>query len=101
MDVVIPIIPPEEILKRNFQFPWLLIGQTLLVLTITALAAAYLFRFGRRLYLSRISKGSSRRALGALYTLLLSHMASEGYPLIKKLLMTLPEPSRHSSSWTT
>ena len=81
MDIVIPIITPEEIVQRNFEFPWLLVGQTILVLSLAGLAAAYLFRFGRRLYLSRLARGASRQALSALYTLLLSHLATEGYPL--------------------
>ena len=81
MDIVIPIITPEEIIQRNFEFPWLLIGQVVLILGVTALGTAYLFRAGRQLYLKSVSGGNSRRALQAHYTLLLSHMAREGYPI--------------------
>ncbi len=95
MDVVIPIITPEEILDRSFRFPWLLVGQALLLLALAAFASAYLFRFGRRLYLSRISKGTSRRSLGALYSLLLYHLAAEGYPLKPASETSLEYARRH------
>ena len=80
MDVVIPIINPE-VVARKFQFPWLLALQGLLVIAAGGLVGAYLFRYGRKAYLSYVARGTSQKALRALSTLMLTHLASEGYPI--------------------
>ena len=81
MDVVIPIITAEKIVPRTFEFPWLVVAQAILLLGITATMAAYLFKWGRRLFLARTAKGSSLTALSSLNLLILSHMAAEGFSL--------------------
>lgn len=81
MDVVIPIIEPEDVVLRNFEFPWLLTLQTLLGLAVAAFVGTYLFRYGRLLFLKRLSRGDSAKSLKALYSLLLMRLASEGYPI--------------------
>ncbi len=79
MDIVIPIIDPQDVKNRAFIFPWLLALQSLLVLLVAGVVGAYTFRFGRLLFLRSLSKGESVRALRALYTLLLMRLAVEGY----------------------
>ena len=80
-DIVIPIIEPDSVIDRNFEFPWLLTLQALLVLLVAGVAGAYAFRYGRLIYLRAVSKGFSVRALRSLYSLLLIRLATEGYPL--------------------
>jgi hypothetical protein len=80
-DIVIPIIEPEDVTDRNFEFPWLLVLQSLLVLGIAGVVGAYAFRYGRLLFLRTVAKGDSVRALRSLYALLLMKLAVEGYPI--------------------
>jgi hypothetical protein len=80
-DIVIPIIEPEDVTDRRFEFPWLLALQSLLVLVAAGTVGAYAFRYGRLLYLRAAAKGDSVRSLRSLYTLLLMRLAVEGYPI--------------------
>ena len=81
MDIVIPIIEPENVSNRSFEFPWLLALQALLVLMVAGVVGAYVFRYGRMLYLRSLASGESARSLRALYSLLLMRLAVEGYPI--------------------
>ncbi len=80
-DIVIPIIEPENVVDRNFQFPWLLTLQALLVLVVAGVAGTYAYRYGRLIFLRAVSKGDSVRSLRAVYSLLLMRLAAEGYPI--------------------
>ena len=79
MDIVIPIIEPEDVKNRGFEFPWLLALQSLLILVVAGTVGTYAFRYGRLIYLRSLASGESARALRALYTLLLMRLAVEGY----------------------
>jgi len=80
-DIVIPIIEPENVVDRSFEFPWLLTLQVLLVLLVAGTAGAYAFRYGRLIYLRALSGGDSVRSLRSMYSLLLMRLAAEGYPI--------------------
>ena len=80
-DIIIPIIEPEEVINRRFEFPWLLTLQSLLVLVVAGTVGAYVFRYSRLLYLRAVAKGDSVRSLKSIYTLLLMKLAVEGYPI--------------------
>jgi len=80
-DIVIPIIEPDEVVDRNFEFPWLITLQALLVLVVAGVAGAYSFRYGRLIYLRAMAKGNSVRSIRSLYSLLLMRLAAEGYPI--------------------
>ncbi|MBT3273005.1 MAG: transglutaminase domain-containing protein, partial [Spirochaetales bacterium] len=81
MDIIIPIIDPESVDLSRFEFPWLLVLQSLGVLIGSAIAGAYIFRYSRLIYLQKLAKGNTQKALRALFSLLLMKLAVEGYPL--------------------
>lgn len=80
-DIIIPIIEPDDVTDRRFEFPWLLALQSLLVLLVAGTVGAYVFRYSRLLYHRTVAKGESVRSLRSLYTLLLMKLAVEGYPI--------------------
>ncbi len=85
MNVVIPLIQGEQ-LRREFRFPWLLALQFLLALTALTLLGIYVFRFARKTHLRRVSRREDLRALKALYTLLLIHLAERGWEVKRPFL---------------
>ena len=81
MDVVIPILQIEPAPKPGFVFPWRLALQALGILLAAGLAGAYAFRYTRLLVLSYVARGQSLKSLKALYSILLSRLAAEGYAI--------------------
>ncbi|MBN1686202.1 MAG: transglutaminase domain-containing protein [Spirochaetales bacterium] len=106
-DIVIPIIEPENVLERKFEFPWLLTLQALLVLMVAGTAGAYAYRYGRLVYLKAVSRGESVRSLRAIYSLLLARLAAEGYPIkpvshtVKEYAGEHPELEHFAELYTT
>ena len=81
MDVVIPILQIEPAPKPGFVFPWRLALQALGILLAAGLVGAYAFRYTRLLVLSYVARGQSLKSLKALYSILLSRLAAEGYAI--------------------
>lgn len=81
MDVVIPILQIEPAPKPRFVFPWMLALQALGILLAAGLVGAYAFRYTRLLVLSYAARGRSLKSLKALYSILLSRLAAEGYKI--------------------
>jgi hypothetical protein len=81
MDVVIPIINPEEVTVRNFDFPWRLVLRGLAILAAAGLVGAYAFRYGRLAYYGQVARGKSDRAIRAIGFLLFAHLATEGHDI--------------------
>ena len=81
MDVVIPIIDIEEISETNFAFPWRFALRVFLILFAVAIFGLYFYRYGRELAYRILARGTDRRALQALCTLLFMKMAINGYEL--------------------
>jgi transglutaminase-like putative cysteine protease len=92
MDVVIPLIQEGDEILPEFMFPWILALKTLAILMAAGIAGAYLFRYGRELYLHLLLKTRGVRALKALQMLLLMRLAVEGYA-VKETSQTILEYS--------
>ncbi len=78
-DVLIPLIEEvPQIQERKFEFPYYFAGRVLLALAVLTLAGLYLYRGARTLYLVQVSRGTTPRALDALFRLIILRMAQEG-----------------------
>ncbi len=83
-DVVIPLIEDRTIKGREFAVPWRLLGQTALMLILLLIVGIYSYRYGRELYLRRISLRDGREGLLAAEKLLVILLANEGVRLKRK-----------------
>lgn len=94
-DVVIPIIkeytPPEE----KFVFPWRFVGTVMLLLVGGIILGLYIFRYGREVYLSMLSRRDDEKGMRALFVLLLMRLAFRGYP-VKPAALTAEEFAREN-----
>jgi hypothetical protein len=79
MRVVIPLLEDRTELYPDRRFPWVAVLQILLFVSVAIVLGLYLFRYGREIYLSRVSRGSGPKAARALYMLLLMKLAAAGY----------------------
>ena len=106
MRVVIPLLEDQTELYPERQFPWLAVAQILLFSAVTIVVGLYLFRYGRELYLRRVSKGSGPKAARALYLLLLMKLAAAGYEVKRPSLTPMeysheyPETREFASRYT-
>ena len=78
MNVVIPIIQPEDNPREVHPFPWAFVVKSLGVLAAALVAGLYLFRIGKEGYLAALSRGTGIRNLRALMRLALMKIAAEG-----------------------
>ncbi len=80
-NVVIPLINGQKELSPVYQFPWGLALRFLVFAAALTLLVIYLYRYGREIYLLNLSRGRGKRALEALYKLLLLRLAVNDYDL--------------------
>ena len=80
-NVVIPLINGQQELSPTFHFPWDLALRVFIFALALTLIVVYLYRYGREIYLLNLSRGKGRRALEALYKLLLLRLVLNDYDL--------------------
>ena len=81
LDVVIPIIEIEEVVERDFRFPWLLALRLAAALAIAGVAGAYAWRYGREALLALAARSPSRHGVRARASLLYMRLAADGYAI--------------------
>ncbi|MCL2277496.1 MAG: transglutaminase-like domain-containing protein [Treponema sp.] len=80
-DVIIPILDENRTFSQVRQFPWQVVGRTILALLAAAVILAYVLRYGRELVLYIGSRKGDRSGARALYLLLLARLAADGQPI--------------------
>ncbi|HNN76865.1 MAG TPA: transglutaminase domain-containing protein, partial [Leptospiraceae bacterium] len=79
-DVLIPLIEEvPQVREQKFKFPYYFAGRVLAILTASILAALYLYRFFRLMYLKAVARSMTTRGLDALFRVIIIRMAREGY----------------------